>query len=248
MNCINQREINTDVERKVNNLRSEVNMRIKEIDGINSVLFKKICLFALTEQFAQDANKGKNNSEKFSSFIEIFSGEVYLSNIDPITFSYQYKSELSELGVFDEYLTKICYICDSPVYYDEGVVSNYSEIICNKILDKHKNNKSELEKVKKNIKRHRYSSLIYKYRSKLSHELYSPSAEWSDEQTYCKPFYSTVSSISDEITVRWELRFPYNFLKRIFIQSIHSYLDSCVSNKKIPFKNGKQYLSWYEQN
>ncbi len=235
-----------DVERKVNNLRRDVNIRISEIDSIDSVLFKKICLFALTEQFAQDAKIANKNGENFTGFIDKFSGDKNLSNIDPITLSYRYKSELDKLGVFEKYSTKICNVCDSPVYFDEEKVSEYSQKICNLILDKYKNDEQKRKKINSIIEKHKYSSLIYKYRCKLSHELYSPSVEWKDEQAFNKPFYSTVSSISDKIVIRWELRFPYNFLKRIFTQSIYSYLDYCVSNKKLPFENGKEYLSWYE--
>lgn len=235
-----------NIESKVRVLKQNVVKHIKEIDSINNVLFKKLCLFALTDQFAQDANLAEQNSEIFSKFIEKFSGEEYLSNIDPITLFYRCRSELSGTEEFEEIQANICHIGDPPVYYDEKIVSNCSEKICNFILEKYSKNNKKSGNVKNIIEKHKYSLLMYKYRSKLSHELHSPSTEWAVEQTYSKPFYSSVASIGDEFTVRQELRFPYNFLKRISVKSIYSYLDSCISNQKRPFENCKEYLFWYE--
>lgn len=230
-----------NVETKVRNIRANIKTYTEAIDSIENILFRKICLFSVTEQFAQDAFREQNsgNSIKFCDFIEKYSGERKLSDLDPVTLFYNFRSDLSEWDEQDELITTICNPCNSPVFYDEKYIEECVSKIKQSLLSKNK--------CTDKFYKHKYSRLIYKYRSKLMHEFCSPSTEWLDEQEYDKLFYTTKSIItSEDIRPMCELRIPYNFLKRIFLASINAYLDECIEQGNRPFADSKQYLSWYE--
>lgn len=91
------------------------------------------------------------------------------------------------------------------------------------------------------IDKHKYSRLIYKWRSKLVHEFHSPSVVFKNMQNYEYPFYYSMSNKIHQLV------FPYEFLKNLFLTSISNYIAECNQNNIDPFYfNTKNYETWYE--
>lgn len=220
-----------DISIKVQRLKEVTLMRIHEIEKLDSYLFRNICLFSIVEQYAQDnGGYGRKNTDMMNNFLTSYSKDDLLTKFDAVTLYYHNQELLDDKGINLNYLHK----------YKNPIVKS-SEIV----------DLAETETIINNCDKkynHTYSNLIYKFRCKLSHELNSPSTIWEDDQLTNEPFYSFVSPIPDDgvPSWRWQLHFPYEFLKTTFINSIFTYLDDCIEKNKRPFEKLPNYLHWYE--
>lgn len=227
-----------DIATKVERLKEDIERHVKEIEKLDSVLFRNLCLFSIAEQYAQDcANYKGGNSKPFYTFLNKYSADALIEHYDPVTLFYENQSGFLNKGLDLSYLSKHA----NPVTLASSIASEPETIA---IISEAKNI------IPDKCDRHKYGSLIYKYRSKLSHELHSPSHIWEDEQSITEPFYSYVTNLSidsENQTGTWQLRLPYAYLKRIFVSTIHTYLDDCVKKNRKPFETHPLYLNWYEK-
>ena len=220
-----------DIPIKVERLKEKLNNNLNELEKIDNYLFRIICLFSIAEQYAQDsANYKGGNADIFKNFLLKYSNNDDVTKIDPVTLYYHY----GNITLLTNYVLKFD-ANNIPILASEPAIQQ------------------ETEKIKVSVnnsyEKHIYAALIYKYRCKLSHELNSPSILWDDEQTINEPFYVYVHQLScnsDNVSGRWELRFPYTYLKNLFFDSINAYLDNCIRTEKRPFESMKDYISWYE--
>ncbi len=114
-----------------------------------------------------------------------------------------------------------------------------------------------LQNIDEYKRKHRYVNLLYKMRSKLSHELstsgsVSPMGLGEKEPM---PYYVSVSRvysidgnlIEDDI---WELIVPVEFIESLLRECLGNYLDYCKEKQRDPFSNNKFErkfrLAWYD--
>lgn len=208
-------------------VREYVNERINDIDNMKFYEHKVICLCSLVDTFVQNYGAYKNaNRESFRDFILKYcdkSRYSYLTETDPITLSYDMDNKPS---LFKE-------LSSSCIYTPKS-----AEI---KLILK-KMNLSGKEKLKKD---HSYIDLIWKNRSKVTHEGQSAGLVHVDtENEYNTPIYFDYTSY-------WALIFPYEFLKELFLNCINNYLEKCKNDNLDPFKNNvtsrKSLYAFYDE-
>ena len=98
-------------------------------------------------------------------------------------------------------------------------------------------------------KKHKYINLLYKYRSKLAHEMSPPSFIPSDLYNSENISYYHISSLRDQNdNGNWQLVIPYKYIKDLCDNVINSYLNYCEEEDRDPFSNykNKKYLNWCE--
>ena len=98
--------------------------------------------------------------------------------------------------------------------------------------------------------RHRYINLLYKYRSKLSHEMkHSSQSGVLKNLEHIVYYHSSSSCYIDNAWHRsewWNMSFPYKYLREIFKGTIFAYLDDCENQSKHPFENDGARLEKYK--
>lgn len=223
-----------------------INKRFGIIDDIPDNYFQGICYFSLLERFAQEYSNypQKDCNEVFCSFVLLFQRNYdFLKELDPVTLYYDFQTELENHFDLSFLETKSNY---NPIH---AVQSGRAEEMYQYL--KH------LGKKDKRIDRHRYVKLLYSLRSKLSHELSSPTAMFSTEYELLKffPYYSPLSRsyIKNDAIIRdevWELKIPVGFIKALARECIISYMHYCQEQKRDPFENSgiirKSETAWFD--
>lgn len=221
------------INARIDEIHEYVKRNFDKINLIHDNKYKTICLFSLTECFVQEYCKyEKRNSENFANFISSFvsiKDRCLLANIDPITLFYRNKHELLAKNISLSYL-------QDDYHYNWEQMSTFSE--SKMILSACDNKQKE---------KHTYLNLIYKYRSKLSHENAAPAFMFDSMYYEEKPFYYHISDLFDTTdNGKWNLVFPYIFLKNIFSNAITNFLEQRRNLDLDPFEYKKVYYHWYE--
>lgn len=216
-----------------------VNSKFNIIDNISDEAFKVSCLFSLLECFAQEYGnypKG-NNTRTFCEFLESFinaNDNTDLNSIDPVTLYYSCVTLQSNHN--------LNHLTDGLEYTLSGMQNECQTILtaCNNCI---------------NIqdcqirRRHSYNTLLYKYRSKLSHEMKPPAHIFEHMQKNNEVFYYHLCDLLNPSDIGvWCLVFPYQYIKNLFSKAIASYIEDCKNNSCDPFKNRKinkgKFITW----
>ncbi len=227
-----------NIENKVNNLKSDLQKELDDIEKMGCYKLKTLCIMALLEQYAQSYNdeKKKSNSQKFTDFVSTFSKNKIIKLYDPVTLSYEY-NRCSKNAKYDLALPS----CERPIHITNDILKSKVRELESLINSEKALNCTRL------LSKHQIVALLYRYRCKLSHEFKSPSVIWEDEQALDVPFVTEVTIIGEKKRItRWELRLPYKFIKNIITDTVNNYLDNCIQKGVLPFSNNQQYLDWYE--
>lgn len=197
-----------------------VNEKIKDIDSMKFYDHQVVCLFSLIDSFAQNYASYKNGSNlsRFCNFVLDFVDSnkyPYLNKIDPVTLTYD---ENGKPSLFDE-------LEDGCIYTPES-----KEI---SVLLKGMN----LNQIDpKRVDKHSYIKLLYKHRSKVTHEAQSTGLiRVESENKYDIPIYFCYENY-------WQLVFPYEFLKKLFLDCINNYLQYQKQHNLDPFENNDENL------
>lgn len=213
-------------------VRNLILENLEEIYCMKSNVFKCICLFSLVDMFAQNEEYGDKNCVRFSVFLRKYADCEMLDTIDPITLYYD------NIDVFEKRDMNILGLGNACEYDWESIRENE----CVNALLEYANDSIKSEMLNK----HKYVSLLYKYRSKLVHEHREPSVMFDFMQSYTTPMYYQCREIDG--VDRYRLCFPFEFIKNISVISINRYLDDCLDRKVDPFYfENKRYYSWYEK-
>lgn len=197
-----------------------VNKKIKDIDNMEFYEHKVVCLFSLIDTFVQNhcSYDEHQNQGHFCNFILTFYDKnkySYLDKIDPVTLTYD---ENSKPSLFDE-------LNDGCIYTPES-----KEI--NGLLKSMNLNQIDPKKIDK----HSYIKLIYKHRSRITHEGQSLGLlDVDTENTYDVPIYFGCDDY-------WKLIFPYKFLEELFLDCINNYLQYQKQHNLDPFENNDAAL------
>lgn len=249
----------SDLFQKQNNSTSYLDLRIAEVQKhfeerieslkeIKEKYFQLLCLFALLESLAQEySNYAKiGEQKKFTSFVLEFQNKwEFLQHSDPVTLYYDVHEHLDDDINLD-------FLIKGNVYTPVQIIKTG---MTDKIVDclKIKNN-LDIEKYKR---KHRYVDLLYKMRSKLSHELSTSGSLILPGlgESEILPFYMSVTRLynldgepfEDNI---WELTVPVEFIEELLINCLENYLKFCMESQRDPFENNKFErkfrLAWYD--
>lgn len=216
-------------------IRLYVKNKLSIADTISDYNIKFLIVFSLLESFAQEwKNYPKyGTSEAFCEFVMTFQRNYgYLDKVDPVTLYYDFEKELNPHFSLD-------YLSDGCCYYASSLVNEVkSEKIIGFLISNSITNQ-------KRIEQHKYVKLLYKMRSKISHEhchyLWSiVSSTWEE----CEPCF--ISCGND-----WELGFPYPFIRNLAEECIDGFLKSREVEGLDPFKNNtdnrKFRLAWVDE-
>lgn len=226
-------------DERIEEIERLVQYKLNVIDNIEDYTFKFLCIFSLLENFAQEwaGYPIDRPSEVFEDFIHKYQKTyTFLKEIDPITLFYDFKDKLS--GDF------------SLDYLESGCIYTPSDLIATGESDKIKKYLLSLDESPKMIRRieqHKYIKLLYKMRSKISHEQCDymwaiVSSKWNEKL----PSFISVGRYN----VRWELGFPYEFIKQLTEECINNFLIDRKEGKLDPFMNNtddrKFGLAWVD--
>lgn len=222
--------------------------RIESIRRIDEKYFQLLCLFSLIDSLAQEYSNYSRGQEqrKFTNFVLEFQKKWdFLECTDPITLYYDVQEHLNDAA-------NLNYLTEGNVYSPAYMIkSGMTEKIVTCLEAK------GLQNIDDYKRKHRYVDLLYKMRSKLSHEL-STSGSVSPMglgETEPLPYYVSVSRvysidgnlIEDDI---WELVVPVEFIERLLLDCLGNYLDYCKEKQRDPFSNNKFErkfrLAWYD--
>lgn len=224
---------------RIEEIRNFTIEKLKVIDSINDKVFQSLCLFSLLDCFAQEyGNYSKNSQEDFCNFILKYANQDYIDDLektDPITLYYSCEILKNR--------TNLSNLTDSYWNYSPNKIQKECINICNECKICKNNMNCKL------IREHKYIKLLYKYRSKLVHEMNPPSLVPNDLYNYENISYYHISSLFNENDKgHWRLVFPYKYIKDLCVNVIDSYLTFCEKEDKDPFDNlkKKKYLNWYE--
>lgn len=133
------------IENKVNNLKSDLQKELDDIEKMGCYKLKTLCIMALLEQYAQSYNyeKKKSNSQKFTDFVSTFSKNKIIKLYDPVTLSYEY-NRCSKNAKYDLALPSY----ESPIYITndilkskvrelESLINSEKALKCTRLLSKH---------------------------------------------------------------------------------------------------------------
>ncbi len=218
---------------KIDEIKKYLEETISLIDDIKDKKCKVICVFCLIEAFAQTYNDYKTgNADGFEKFILAHTKDEeqfkFLDKIDIVTLYYANKEELNENNIYlesleDGYEYTPKKIMEKEIY---GIIAGFFK---------------DIEKTKK----HSYSQLLYKQRSKLVHEFVFPSF-LPDSMVYKEEIsYMHINEFTNS-NAYWTPIIPYGFLKKLAECSILNFLKWCEENNKVPFIK-KEYHSWQEK-
>ena len=222
--------------------------KIESIKVIDDKRLQLLCLFALIESLAQEYSGYSRGMEgqKFTKFVSEFQNKWdFLEQIDPVTLYYDVYEHLDDDINLD-------FMIDGSVYRPMEVIESemadkiiaYLELKMIPNIDTYK-------------RRHTYVNLLYKLRSKLSHELSTPGSNiplrFGESEPL--PYYISVSrlySMNGEIVQDsiWELVVPVEFIEQLLKECLKNYLKFCEESERDPFLNNKFErkfrLAWYD--
>lgn len=228
------------LEKRFTEVEDWFNKEINIIDNIPDNYLKFISYFALIECFAQEyaGYNGYKNADDFCKFVYKFQTSYsFLCEHDPITLFFEYKSLLStkfNLDFLEDEGT--CSIKTVKEFIDVKEIVHYLK----------SNGTSERE-----ISKFNYAKLLYKMRSKLSHEFIFSNAGINYHLLERYPYYAccTIVIISNDTTESkdvWELIFPLGFVKALCLECINNYLKYTKEKHLDPFSNKDINKPWYK--
>lgn len=236
------------IDSRIAEVQKHYEDRIKSINKIEEKYFQLLCLFSLIDSLAQEYSNYSRGQEqkKFTIFVLKFQNKwEFLEHTDPITFYYDVQEHLDDAINLDLLTEGNVY---SPSYM---IKSEMTEKIVTCLEAK------GLQNIDDYKRKHRYVDLLYKMRSKLSHEL-STSGSVSPMglgELEPLPYYVSVSRVYsiDEAIIEddiWELVVPVEFIEQLLKDCLGNFLDYCKETQRDPFSNNKFErkfrLAWYD--
>lgn len=202
--------------------------KLAALEKIDDLQIKKLVVLSMIDSLAQEYyNYPKNSTKAFCDFIIRFTKSYkFLNEIDPVTLFYENKQFFTQKGYSLDYL-------------DDGSNLHVPQVI---IMPKTKEIINCARSNNLNIDKHSYANLIYKFRSKLSHEfkdIGSPFKMLEENKIINYISYG-------EINIEWKINIPYSFLKLLFNECLDGFIKERKLQNIDPFENSKEYLNWYE--
>lgn len=215
--------------------RDWVNNQIKEVKKFKYEKHRKIIALALIDAFAQHSvGYSRKNQECFSVFLITYGGKYteILKSTCPVTLYYNYHQYFPEGFELTLNYTKLFYDITHPDLQRE-TIRLISNLNC-------KGKQKE-----KAIAKHRYANLLYALRNKLVHEFVEIGIV---DPGYENPRISVeFGRNGDNITRKWILTIPDQFIIDIASTTINNFLDQCNAPFEYNTINRRFYYTWYDK-
>jgi hypothetical protein len=236
------------IDLRIAEIQKHYEDRIESIRNINEKYFQLLCYFSLLDSLAQEYSNYSQEKEhkKFAFFILEFQKKWdFLEHIDPVTLYYDVQEYLDDSFNLDS-------LTEGNVYLPSYLIkSGMTEKIVDSLEAK------GVQKIEIYKTKHRYVNLLFKMRSKISHELSAPSSvsPMGLGEAEPIPYYMSVSRVYniDENIIKddiWELAVPVEFIEQLLRECLGNYLDFCKETQRDPFSNNKFErkfrLAWYD--
>lgn len=253
-------DANAEVRRIIEKVRTELDKQLACIDAITDKTLQLICIFSLLDSMAQEsaAYPAGDSRQAFCSFVLQHEHTYgYLDRVDPVTLFYRVEDHIDKAVLIPGFPAEKEVSLDSLGYID---MRSAREILSSPKADeilKYLEKKIGSGYADKKAEEHKLISLIYRMRSKATHEMTGLGVEstWHD-LNMTEPYYRDVGRVyvedekvvSDDIC---ELIIPNAFIRHILSDCIDGYLDECSAQCRMPFSNNvitrKYRLSWYDK-
>ncbi len=252
------------VANRVDKVRTHFEEIVAQIDAITDRELQLLCMFSLIDCMAQEwANypppKTKSEQDVFCDFVLKHQTKYdYLNEIDPITLYYDVEDEIGFEDPLPGFPPIKCVTLISPWLRS---VTKFAEFVhfkkVDEIAQELRKTKSE-EHVTRKLERHRLIRLIYRLRSKVTHEMSALGDEHPLMKPYQsgEPYYREVGRkyiedgnvVSDHV---YELIIPNVFIREIMLDCMDHYLTECAENDHAPFENNsfmrRFRITWYDR-
>ena len=236
------------IDSRIAEIQKHYEDRIESIKNIKEKYFQLLCFFSLLDSLAQEYSNYSQEKEhqRFTNFILGFQKKWdFLEYTDPITLYYDVQEHLNETVNLD-------FLTEGNVYSPTQMIeSGITERIVDCLATK------GLQNIEGYKRKHRYVNLLFKMRSKISHELSAPGSvsAMGLGETEPLPYYVSVSRVYsiDENIIQddiWELNVPVEFIEQLLRECLGNYLVCCKEIQRDPFSNNKLErkfrLAWYD--
>lgn len=247
--------------RSIEESRRYLDEKIACIDTIADPTMQLICMFSMTDCLAQEwAGYPIGDSKRaFCDFVLAHQKTYnYLDKVEPVTLYYRVEDLIGKSPLLPGFPPEKEVSLESLGYIDSRLVkdilySGMSEEILN-YIEKKKGPDFAAQKAKE----HRLIELIYRMRSKATHEMAGLGQETvlKKQHHFMEPYYRDAGRlyvmdnkvVSDDVC---ELIIPNRFVQAILADCIDGYLTECRDKCREPFSNNgmtrKHLLSWYDR-
>ena len=249
------------VANRADKVRASFEDTVAQIDAITDRELQLLCMFSLIDCMAQEwANyPSKGEQDVFCDFVLKHQTKYdYLNEIDPVTLYYDVEDEIGFETPWPGFppVKRVSLI--SPWLKS---VTKFTEFVhlgkADEIAQELRRTKPE-EYVSRKLERHRLIRLIYRLRSKVTHELSALGDEHPLLKLYQRgePYYREVGRkyiedgnvVSDHV---YELIIPNDFIREITLDCMDHYLMECVENDHAPLENNsfmrRFRITWYDR-
>jgi len=250
-----------DVQKNVSAFREHMYEQLSVADAINDDILQIICYFSMIDCMAQEQENYPVSSDRgvFCDFVlKHVRTYNYLSEVEPVTLYYRVEDSIDMVCLLEGFPKEKAISLDSLGNLGYRSVKDVMATGKSKEILDYIANKQGSVQSQKYAKEHRLIDLIYRMRSKATHELNGLGEEGNlqKKQGNLEPYYFDVGRmyveggnvVSDDV---YELVIPNAFIRTILVECIEGYLDQCLRSQRVPFSNNditrKHRLSWYDK-
>jgi hypothetical protein len=197
-------------------------------------IIKSLLLCSVIDTLSQCAYPQKeNDGDRFSCFIDNFSGWNNVNRISIVQLYYYLKDKQEHI-----YEPLKSYATEKVKKMRRGVV--YKET-----YDDYLYNLKYQSAIENEILEYSYSRLFYKYRNYLVHEFRTPGLGSNYSRTSNGIYYYNVTHIDVHSTYRtWELVFPAGYVSKLVYDSTNNLMNYYIEHNLNPYEVFKYDTRW----
>lgn len=253
--------LSEDVKNNISYFREYMDKQLAIADDITDDTLQLICYFSMIDCMAQETENYPTSSDRgiFCDFVlKHVRAYNYLSEVEPVTLYYRVEDSIEMVPFLEGFPKEKAISLDSLGGFGHQLVKDIMATGKSKEILDYITDKQGALQSQKYAREHRLVELIYRMRSKVTHELNGLGEEGNLRKSHGKvePYYADVGRIyvedgnvvSDDV---YELIIPNSFVRAILVECIEGYLEECLKNQRLPFSNNditrKHRLSWYDK-
>lgn len=249
------------VVRSIKQLKQELDKQIACIDSICDSTMQLICMFSLIDCLAQEwaGYPTRDSKGTFCDFVLTHQKTYdYLDEVEPVTLYYRVEDLIDESSILPGFPPEKEISLESLGNLDSHMLKEVLQSKTSEKILEYVRTKKGAQFAEQKGKEHRLIELIYRMRSKATHEMTGLGQEsvLKKQYQFIEPYYRDVSRmyvlngkvVSDYVC---ELLIPNHFIRTILVDCIDSYFAECRNQCREPFSNNeitrKHRLSWYDK-
>ncbi|MBU1298243.1 MAG: hypothetical protein KKB77_03755 [Bacteroidetes bacterium] len=204
---------------------------------LDDVVCKSILLCSIIDTISKCVYDTLSNREKFTFFLDDFSGWPHRDRIS-----------LVQLHYFLEKETDIKYE-QTKSYVESRFKSFAPGLVHHPNNDEHLSQIPHLKSIESQIRKFSYARLLYKFRNSVVHDFKTPGSgmdfgDIEDVYYHSMGHYELQNDKYVLIRSTWELVFPIKFLSKLVLQSIANLKSYCTTHSINPYNFYYFPTSW----